>query len=440
MSTASAALETLALFNGPRAVTSKHEDLFAWPIVGREDEDAVLDVLRRGAMSGTDVTLEFEREFAEWHGAKYALAHPNGTAALHAALFACGVGRGDEVICPSLTFWASVTSALNLGARIRFCEADPETLCIDPNDIERHITPRTKAIVVVHYCGHPCDMDPIMELANRCGLKVVEDVSHAHGALYKGRVVGTLGHVAGMSLMSGKSLVCGEGGMLLTNDRAIFERAVAWGHYERTSTAFNYYAGEPAIQDPALKRFAGIPLSGLKNRLNQLCAALGRSQLKRYRERMDEIQRAMHRFWDLVEAAGLPGVRAHRPSKASGSTMGGWYYPHGLYDAEKLGGLPIGRFIEALNAEGFPCKAGANAPLHLHPLYSEARVYGEAEPTNGTSPQGPGSLPVTESIPLRCFSVPWFKHDRAEQIERYAAALVKVLRAAHDGQLKQVNA
>ena len=146
-------------------------DMFRWPIITKEDEEAVLEVLRRGAMSGWDVTMKFEEEFAAWQGTKYALGFNNGTASIHAAMFACGVGVGDEIICPSITFWASAAQCYSLGATVVFADIDPETLCIDPNDIEHRITERTKAIVVVHYLGHPADMDPIMEIAERHGIK-----------------------------------------------------------------------------------------------------------------------------------------------------------------------------------------------------------------------------------------------------------------------------
>ena len=168
-------------------------DLFAWPIVTKEDEAAVLAVLRRGAMSGTDVTKAFEKEFAAWIGTKHALGYCNGTESLRAAMWACGVGAGDEVIAPSQTYWASCTSALSLGAAVHFADCEPDTLCIAPKDIQHRIGPRTKVIMVVHYAGHPCDMDPILAMAKKHKVKVIEDVSHAHGTLYKGRMCGTMG-------------------------------------------------------------------------------------------------------------------------------------------------------------------------------------------------------------------------------------------------------
>jgi perosamine synthetase len=413
----------LAIHGGPKAVRSEMGDLFAWPIITEEDEQAVLEVLRAGQMSGTDVTIAFEEEFAAWHGVRYALGHSSGTAALHAAMFACGVGVGDEIIAPSLTYWASALPAFSLGATIVFAEVDPNTLCLDPGDVASRITARTKAIVPVHYCGYPCDIGPLMEIGRRHGVKVIEDVSHAHGGLYRGRLLGTIGDVGAMSLMSGKALPIGEGGMLITDDRTIYERAVAFGHYERTGS----------LTLPELKRFAGLPLGGHKYRMHQLSSALGRVQLHRYRPRMEEIQRAMNYFWDLLE--GAPGLCAHRPPEGSGSTMGGWYAAHGLYVPEELGNLSVRRFCEAVRAEGASTSPGANLLMHLHPMLNEADVYGHGRPTRLANAsrdvrQPPGSLPISEAIPERVFSIPWFKHFRPRLIEEHAAAFRKVAEQA----------
>jgi len=436
MNTASS---VLAINGGPKAVRTDPGDIFKWPIITKEDEDAVLEVLRRGAMSGTEVTEQFEAEYASWYGVEYALAHSSGTAALHAAMWACGVGVGDEIIAPSLTYWASALPALNLGATIVFADVQPDTLCLDPADIEHRITERTKAIVPVHYCGYPCDMDAIMEIAQRHGVKVIEDVSHAHGGLYKGRLLGTIGHVGAMSLMSGKALAIGEGGMLITNDRRIYERACAFGHYERTGQS-RWSNAEKRITDPELKRFAGLPLGGFKYRMHQLSSAVGRVQLRHYRERMEDIQRAMNYFWDLLE--GVPGIRAHRPPAESGSTMGGWYSPAGLYVPEELGGLPVSAFCKAVSAEGVPTGPGLNFPLHLHPMLHEADVYGHGRPTvlaNAARDvrQGPGSLPVTEAAAERTYRIPWFKHLRPAVIEEHAEAFRKV--AEHADEVRACN-
>ncbi len=412
--------QELAINGGPKAVEKVDEHLFHWPIVTEEDENAVIEVLRAGSMSGTDITKQFETEFASWQGTKYALGYPNGTMALLAAFYAAGVRRGDEVICPSMTYWASAMPVMQIGGTLVFADIDPQTLCIDPNDIERHITDRTKAIVPVHYAGHPCDMDAICAIAKKHNLKIVEDVSHAQGTLYKGRKVGSIGDVGAMSMMAGKSFAIGEGGMLATSDRRILETAVAFTSYARH--------GE-LITDETLKSHTGIPLGGCKGRMNQTCAAMGRVQLKYYDERITEIQKGMNRFWDLLE--GCPGVRAHRPAKDSGSTMGGWYASRGLYVAQELGGLAIQKFCEAVSAEGAGCAAGSNTPLHLHPMLNDVDIFGDGKPTriafsDRDLRQPEGSLPNAEASCINTFSIPWFKHDKQDQIERYAAAYRKV--------------
>jgi dTDP-4-amino-4,6-dideoxygalactose transaminase len=412
----------LALFGGKPAVTRPPGDLFTWPIITKEDERAVLDVLRRREMSGTAITKAFEKEFAAWMGVKYALGVHNGTASILAALFGVGIGVGDEIICPAMTFWASVLQVYTLGGTMVFADIDPVTLCIDPADIERHISPRTKAIVVVHFLGHPADMDPILSIARKHGLKVVEDVSHAHGALYKGKKVGSFGDVAGYSVMTAKPLAIGEAGMLTTNDREIYERAVAFGHYERYNAA--------AFQTEALKPFAGLPLGGVKHRMHQMSSAVGRVQLRHYDRRAVEIRKAMNYFWDLLE--GVPGLRAHRVEEKTGNTMGGWYSPHGLYRREELGGLSVTRFCEAVRAEGVTdAYPGCYKLLHLHPLLNYGDFYRHGKPTriahsNRDLRQPAGSLPVAEEINRQLYFVPWFKHYRPKLIAKYAEAFRKV--------------
>jgi len=410
----------LALYGGPPAIQIEAGDIFKWPIVTEEDEAAVLEVLRRGAMSGLDVTLEFEKEFAAWQGTTYALAHCNGTAALHAAMYGVGLGVGDELICPSVTYWASALQVFSLGASVLFADIDPQTLCINPDDIEHRIGPRTKAIMVVHYVGHPADMDPILAIARRHNLKVIEDVSHAQGGMYKGKMLGTFGDVSAMSLMSGKSFAIGEGGMLATNDKEIYERAVAFGHYRRF---------DDSIEAPDLRPYRYLPMGGYKYRINQLASAMGRVQIKHYDQRIATIRKAMNHFWDLLE--GVPGLRPHRVDEGAGDTMAGWYAPAGLYRPAELGGLSVTRFAEAVRAEGAPCTPGINKPLHVHPLLTEADVYGHDRPTRIAFAardliHEQGSLPVSETIGAHTYSIPWFKHYRPAVIEQYAQAYRKV--------------
>ncbi len=396
--------EKLAILGGEKSVLLKPEDLFTWPIITPEDEAATLEVLRRGAMSDTDVTQAFEKEFAEWQGTTYALGYCNGTASILGALFGCGIGQGDEVLCISVVYWAAVLPVRTLGATPVFVEIDPQTLCMDPTDIEHRITKRTKALIVVHNYAHHADLDPILDVARKHGLKLIEDVSHAQGGMYKGRKLGTFGDVAAMSLMAGKSLAIGEGGMLVTNNTEIYERAIAYGHYERFTSA--------NITSPDLQCYVGLPLGGVKHRMHQLSSAVGRVQLRAYDERCVEIRQAMNHFWDKLE--GVPGIRAHRVDEAAtGSTMAGWYGAHGLYCPEELGGLSITRFAEAVRAEGASCQPGANLPLHQHRLLG---------------PQPP--LPISDGIGKRTFFIPWFKKYQPQKIEEYARAYRKAAKGA----------
>lgn len=415
-------MSKLALLGGKAAVAAAASpDMFQWPIVTSEMEAAVLEVLRAGNMSGTDITKQFEDEYAAWHGSKYALAHSSGTAALQAAMFGVGLGPGDEMICPSMTYWASAMPALSLGTSVVFADIDPETVCLCPKSFEARITPRTKAVVVVHYASMPADMDRIMAIARKHGIKVIEDVSHAQGGLYKGRMLGTFGDVAACSLMSGKSFAIGEGGMLHTDNLEVYERAILWGHYERHGQ----------VREETKAGAGGLPWGGYKYRMHQLSSVVGREQLKKYPGEIAEIDQAMKYFWSLLE--GLPGIKCCYP-KDEGSTKAGWYATHAFYDSSALQGLSIRRFVEALQAEGVSCSAGGNRPLHNHPLFSSFDIYGHGKPTarfflpEDVDPRAlTGELPETERINSRIWGEPWFKHYREEEIKPYAEAVRKVL-------------
>lgn len=388
--------------------------------VMKEMEDAVLTVLREWKMSKLDLTKEFERKFADRHGLKYGLGYNNGTAAILGAMYGIGIGPGDEIICPSITYWASCLPAYTLGATVVFADIEPDTLCIDPNDIESKITDKTKAIIVVHYSGMPAKMDEIMKIANKHNLKVIEDASHAHGALYKGKMVGTFGEVSAFSLMSAKSFGIGEAGILLTDDREIYERAIIFGHYLRHDEVHIEY----------LKKGIGLPWGGCKQRMHQMSAAIGLVLLKYYPEMMQEIDKAMNYFWDLLE--DCPGIRAHRPDKNSGSTKGGWYNPLGLYRSEELGGLSVTRFCEALQVEDVPSLPGCNKALHLHPIFNTIDIYNEGKPTIVSRAKKDvrklrGNLPVSEGIQEKVFTIPLFYKYEKPVIKEYANAFKKVI-------------
>ena len=400
-------MEKLALLGGTPVVKETPKQLFKWPIITQEDEDAALDVIRNNRFSGVDITEKFCEEFAQWQGVNYALAFTNGTMSLAAAMFAIGLQPGDEIICTTKTYWASVVPANTFGAKAVFCNID-NNLSMDPADIERCITPKTKAIMVVHYLAYPCDMDPIMEIAKKHNLLVIEDVSHAQGGLYKGKKLGTFGDVSAMSMMSGKSFAAGELGMLVTNSRTYYERALAYGHHER-------FDEKHILEVDEVRPFYHLPFGGVKGRANQLCSALGRVQLKYYDERCAEVRKAMNYFWDLLE--GLPGIRPIRVDESTGSNMAGWYCAHGLYIPEELHGLSVNRFCEAVRAENDgQCGPGANVCLHTHPFFYDF----------ATTPSDKDES-LQKSADINCFSIPRFVYFDKEWIERYAAGFRKVI-------------
>ena len=417
--------EKLALLGGePVVKEAGPQDLFKWPIITQEDIDAAMDVVVNNKFSGTDITTKFQDEFAEWQGRKYAIAYTNGTMSLTAAMYAIGLGMGDEIICPTKTYWGSVSQAINFGASAVFCNIN-DMLSLDPDDLERCITPKTKAIMVVHYFGYPCDMDRIMEIANKHNLYVIEDVSHAHGTMYKGRKVGTFGHVAAMSMMSWKVFAAGEMGMLVTDDRKIYERAMAWGHYERNNAKF--------IQEcDDLKDYFHIGLGGVKGRANQVCAALGRGQLKYFDERCAEIRRAMNYFFDQLE--GLPGIKPIRVDESDGSHMGGYYLPQLAYYPDELEGLSSKRFAEAIRAElnkTYNIWEGGNFCLHTHNFFKTFDLMHIGKPgriafADRDVREDDKFLKPSEN--KCCVGVPWFKHLDKEWIDLYAEAYKKVIR------------
>ena len=425
----------LALFGGTPAFGAADfkqlDEMFAWPIVNSAMRRANDDVLCARKMSGTDIADEFERKFAEWNGVKYASSAPNGTASLLAAFYAVGLGPGDELICPSITYWASCLGAIHLGATVVFADVKADDLTLDPKSFEAHITSRTKAVVPVHVYGAPCDMDPIMEIARKHGIKVVEDVSHAQGGLYKGRKLGTIGDCGAMSLMTGKSFAIGEGGMYVSNDRELYRRVVRWGQYERIP---RYFSAEETARTKVL------PLGGMKNRLNQCCAAIGLEQLKKYDSECAEIEKAMRYYWEQI--GDVSGLGMIYPTY-QGSNKAGWYYSRAHYDAEAFGGVPSEAFVAALNAEiGRDIyDKGQNFPLHTSSIFDDEDIFGNGKPTSlrhlpaGVRPSVlTGRLPVAESLEGRIIGDPSFKHFDRPVIDRFVEAVHKV--AANAAALK----
>jgi perosamine synthetase len=250
----------------------------------------VLDCLDSGWISSLGKYVgEFETAFARFCGAPYGVATSSGTSALHLALVVLGIGHADEVLLPSLTFVATANAVRYVGAQPVFVEADPATWCMDPADVRRRITPRTRAVIAVHLYGHPVDMDPLLAMAHEHGLRIVEDAAEAHGARYRGRQVGALGDVGCFSFYGNKIVTTGEGGMLVTMDAAVAERA----------RLLRDHAMDP-------KRRYWHPEVGFNYRMTNIQAAIGCAQMERIDEILASKRRIARQYADqLREVSGL---------------------------------------------------------------------------------------------------------------------------------------
>jgi perosamine synthetase len=290
----------------------------AAPLLAGNEKKYVLDCLESSWISSRGAYIEkFETAFAEFCGVKRAVSCTNGTTALHLALIALGVGPGDEVIVPTLTFVATANAVKYCGARPVFVDAEPRTWNIDPALIEAKITPATKGIIVVHLYGHPVDMDPIMEIARRHNLFVLEDAAEAHGAVYKGSVVGSIGHVGTFSFFGNKVLSTGEGGMVVTNDEQLAHTVQMLKEQGMDQSRRYWY-----------------PVIGYNYRMTNIAAAIGLAQVEKsqwhirrrlevaswYRERLEQIPglvmqieeewaRHVYQFFTVVLDHSLPVTR-----------------------------------------------------------------------------------------------------------------------------------
>ena len=346
-----------------------------WPILTEADRAAVERVLDRGVLSGAGAPemKTLEAEFAAMVGARFCLATNSGTSALHIALAAAGVGQGDEVIVPALSFIATAQAVLHQGATPVFADVDPATYNIDPNDAARRVTARTRAIVPVHLHGLPADMDALGALAERHGLAIIEDAAQAHGALYKGRAVGTLGAMAAFSLNSTKNLPAGEGGLFVTNSEEHYARA-ARVRFDGLEPPSKWDATHP-LDDEAE---ALATLRGFMYLPGELTSALARAQLQRLGETTARSQRNAAR---LSERLGrLPGVEP--PAVPPDRTHVFHKYRVRLHPERagiRLSPLALrARALEALRAEGVEAVLWQTVSLPLHPLFASPERYPNA--------------------------------------------------------------
>lgn len=375
---------------------------FARPLIGEEEIDAVVAMLRSGWLTMGHRTAEFERAFAAHLGAKEAVAVNSATAALHLALEAIGVGPGDEIVTTPYTFAASAAVILHLGARPVFVDVRPGDLNIDPDRIEAAITPRTRAILPVHIAGQPCAMDEILALARRHGLRVVEDAAHALPSRYRGRTVGTIGDLTAFSFYATKTLTTGEGGMVTTADEELAERIRIMRLHGISKDAWKRYTAEGSW-------FYEIVAPGFKANMTDLAAAIGLCQLAKLESMTARRSAIASRY--TTAFAGTAGLE---PPWVNPDGEHAWHLyllrlrPHELTTDRN-------RFVEALGER----RIGTSVhfiPVHLHPYYRE--TYGYL----------PSDFPVAVAEYERTISLPIYPAMTDRNVEDVIDAVLDVAR------------
>lgn len=357
--------EKLALYGGPKAIKVPFR---RYNSIGKEEVEAARLVIEGGNLSqflgcwdpdfyGGPKVRAFEEQWAEYFGVKHAITVNSWTSGLIAAVGAIGIEPGDEIIVPPWTMCASATAILHWNAIPVFADIDPETYCLDPASVEANITSYTKAIMVVDVFGQSADMDALMLIAEKHGLKVISDTAQAPGAFYKGKFAGTLAHVGGYSLNYHKHIHTGEGGVLVTNDDVLAEKLqLIRNHAEAV-------VGDKGVTDLT-------NMLGYNFRLGEIECAVGIEQLKKLKGLVASRQRAA----DLLTSglAGLVGLKT--PLVRVNCTHVYYVYPMQL-DLKQLG-LSRARIVEALEAEGLVGLAAGYANVHLLPIYQQKQAYG----------------------------------------------------------------
>lgn len=370
--------------------------------IREEDIEAVVRVLRSNRLTTGPMVAAFEEAVAARVGSRYAVSFSSGTAALHAAVFAAGIGQGDEAITAPITFCATANCVVYQGGRPVFADVEPDTLTINPVEVKRRISPRVKVVLPIDYAGHPADLEAILALADTQGWIVIEDACHALGAARGGRRIGSVSHLTVFSFHPVKHITTGEGGMVTTNSLALAKQLRLFRHHGIDSDSTQREAsGQWQYNMVAL---------GYNYRLTDIGCALGLSQLKRLDENLERRRVIAARYTDALQQ--IPGVRV--PTVRAGVTPAWHLYPIQLRLERLRGGRD--EMFRALRAEGI----GVNVhyiPLHLHPYYAQRFGYSA------------GAYPVSEAAAERLISLPMFHAMTDQDVEDVLVAVRKVMDA-----------
>ena len=407
---------TLALLGGKPEVTDTTD--FSWPPITDDDVKEVVRLMRANELSyyGREGEVRnLEDHFCQYLGVEYGLATSSGTTALHSAFFALGLEPGSEILAPTYTFLATVMPIFVVNAVPVLVDADPTNGNVDPDDIERHITTKTKAIVVTHMWGMPCDMARIAEIAQRHGLLLVEDCSHAPGAVSAGKKVGSWGDVAIFSLQAKKLVAAGQGGILVTKHREMYERATLLGHFKVRSLQ--------EVQTEEYRRFAETGF-GLNYRMHPLAAAIANVQFTHLEE---YIQGRRDNFVYLNEKlTGFPGLIV--PQEQPGDRH--VYYSYKFAYLADACGIPVDLFVEALRAEGVDISRSKTLPLHQEAVFQSQRTPMKCYDNHPRLVYSAGDLPNSELYASRALSLTEYTTPVKALLDQYVLAVEKVIENA----------
>jgi dTDP-4-amino-4,6-dideoxygalactose transaminase len=400
----------LALLGGPPV---RKKPLSDWPVFSREEEESLLEVLRSRAWGGYSAEVkEFEEAFARLHGVRHAISCCNGTVALELALRALKLECGEEVIVPPITFISTATAVMICHGVPVFADIDPATLNLSPAAVRASITPRTRAIIAVHFGGHPADVDALRALAVRHDLTLIEDAAHAHGAAWQGTPVGNFGSAATFSFQAFKLATAGEGGAVLTNSSALAEKVWSYCNLGRHKDGGWY----------------GHFTLGSNYRLTGFQAAILSAQLKRLPEQTRVRQENVRYFREQVRS--LRGLTLPEDDPRVSN------HPHYLltlrYEPEAFGGVDRDLFLRALQAEGIPAQPTYPYPLYRNPLFRKRSL-----PPCGcgkwSAPQDYESLSLPESERV-CKDGIWLEHlmflGTRQEVDDIVAAFEKIQQRA----------